>query len=412
VGITRSALSRAALAILVASVAMAAAAPMTSAVEAPATQPVAAPPPAQRPATRPAVAAPAELRHKDFDPRWRQMRETLRNSYRRWADAPIQETVKLEALVHFSLSNGLLQAQAGDCATPTQTRIAVQGSKAVWTVVRPRGAGFASLTRIDRFDFGAKDEEVWNARVMIGEGFIIFSAQSTYGTTTLQQNATGINVRVAEYAQWGQPQNIVFTSQTRSMLQLRVEHPLEFRTHVLPVLSCFSDLSFLQPGPADVYSVFVEIPADQMIVQSIAQILPQLDADDPIDRDAASAKLRELGSAGVLAALRWDTTDLSEEQKLRLETFVAGFRRRPLADPAAQRRKMDFLIDCLEYDDQTVRAAARSELEKQAGHRIEFDPSLSGGDAARAADALRKELLTPPDNVLPALPATQPAPQV
>lgn len=385
----------------------------TAVVAAPATRPVAVIPATQpSPATHPADAnAPAAERHKNFDPRWRQIHESVRNNYRRWADAPVLQTVKLDALIHFWLYNGLLHAQSADVATPTQVRIGVDGSKAVWTLLRPHGAGFASLTRIERYDFDAKDEELWNSRVMIGEGFVTLSAQSLYGNTTLWQNASGVNVRVAEFGQWGQPQNVVFTGQARSMLQLRAEHPQEFRTHVVPLLSRFSDLSFLLPGPADVYGVFVEIPADQMIVQSIARILPELDADDPVDRDAGSAKLRELGSAGVLAALRWDTTDLSEEQKLRLESFIGCFRRRPIADPAAQRRNVDFLIDCLEYDDQTVRTAAKSELEKQAGHPINFDPSMTGKEAAKAADALRKQLLTPPDNALPAMPATQPAPQ-
>ena len=97
--------------------------------------------------------------------------------------------------------------------------------------------------------------------------------------------------------------------------------------YVIPMLARFSDPSFLQPGPADVYSVFVEIPADQKITHEVEQLVPQLDADDPADREAASAKLRQFGAPAVLAALRMDESTLSEEQKLRLKAFIAGYRR-------------------------------------------------------------------------------------
>ena len=181
--------------------------------------------------------------------------------------------------------------------------------------------------------------------------------------------------------------------------------------YVLPVLARFSDLSFLVPGPTDVYSVFVEIPPDPTVVPLVAQILPQLDSDDPDVREAGSAKLRQLGVAGMLAALRWDQTALSEEQKARLDSFVEEFRRRGPGEPAARRRDIGFLIDSLEYSDPAVRAAAKAELERQAGHAISFDPALTGAEAAKAADVLRQQLLVPPATQPATIPATQPGPQ-
>jgi hypothetical protein len=107
-----------------------------------------------------------------------------------------------------------------------------------------------------------------------------------------------------------------------------------------------------------------------------------------------------------------DETNLSEEQKLRIKSFVAGYRRLAVADPTSQRHNLAFLIDCLEYQDIAVRNAAKAELENQIHHPIEFDTSVNGPEAAASADVLRKQLLTPPAPVELTAPATQPAPQV
>ena len=305
----------------------------------PAAQP-AATQPATQPTTRPGAPADPKAQagdhRKNVDPRWRQIHESMRNSSRRWADAPIVQTMSLDALIRFTLSNGTLRAEASELATVAPMHVAVKGSKAVWMLARNQGVvvnaagarGFSSFTRLDRYDLDAGDEDFWSSHLVIGENFMTFTAQNMFANTSLIQNATGITVRVTEFGQWGQQQKAICAEQAKSLQQLRADHPEVFRLYVAPVLARFSDMTFLMPGPADVYSVFVEIPADQTIIQSIAQLLPQLDADDPDDREAGSAKLRQMGIPAVLAALRWDETDLSEEQKARLESFVDTFRRR------------------------------------------------------------------------------------
>jgi hypothetical protein len=133
-------------------------------------------------------------------------------------------------------------------------------------------------------------------------------------------------------------------------------------------------------------------------------LLPQLEADDPADREAASGRLELLGNAGVLAAMRMDMSNLSAEQKARLLTFVSRHRHQPAATAAAQRRDPAFLIDCLESFDPAVRMVARAELEKVVGKSIKFDPTLPEEAVAAAADVVRKEILAPT-----AVPQTQPA---
>jgi hypothetical protein len=390
-----------------------------AAFAAPATQP-AAPLPATRqaPATAPA-GAKAPPAQRIIDPRWRQINEATRTNSRRWADAPIVQTLDLDALIRFTLDNDSIRAETTQLPTAAPIRIAVRESKSVWMLRRNQGAinadvrarGFGAFTQIDRFDFDARDDEFWSGHASVGENLLNLSAQSMYGITTIRQNATGVTIQAVEYGQWGQPQKKLCSAQSRSMLQFRVDHPEDFRMYVVPVLARFSDMSFLIPGPADVYSVFTEIRPDETIVQRVALILPQLDADDPDDREAGSAKLRQLGVPAVIAALRWDDAELSAEQKSRLESFVDAYRRRSGADPALRRRDLNFLIDSLEYNDPAVKAAARAELEKQTGQPIIFDTRLTGGEAAKAGDALRGQLLSPPPATQPAGPATQPGPQ-
>lgn len=370
-------------------------------------------------ATEPAdPKAAADARRKQLDPRWKQINEAQFNSMRtHWADAPIAQTFKPGALVSLSLSNGMVKADTTDLATAVPVRVAVEGSKTVWMLARRRVAALGvaaggSYLNLTRFDFDAKDDAPWQSRLFINNQAVTLTSQNFYGSTNLTQMNGTVGLNVVEFTQFGQPQKNVCTAQAGSLTQLRAEHPEEFRLYVLPLLALFSDTSFLQPGPADVYSVFLEIPADQKVSADLEQLAPQLDADDPADRDTASAKLRQIGALAVLAALRMDESNLSEEQKLRLKSFVAGYRRLPVADPTSQRHNLGFLIDCLEYEDLAVRNAAKAELENQTHHPIEFDTSLSGPEAAASADILRKQLLTPPTPVELTAPATQPAPQV
>jgi len=368
------------------------------------------------PATQPGIALVAQVEvHRVFDERWRQVHDAQRRSVRtQWASAPIAQTFTPEALAQLSLSNGLLHVRTTDLPAAVAVRVAVEGSKAIWTLSRTEGvAGFfgrpalTAFVNIGRYDLDAKDTDFWSTRLMVSNRSLSLFGQSLFGSMSLSQNAGIVHVRVSEYTQWGQAQKMVFVAQASSLTQLRAEHPEQFRLYVLPLLAQFTDPSFLQPGAADVYSAFPEISADQKIAEDLNQLIPQLDADDPIDREAASERLRQLGGPGVLAALRLDETDLSEEQKLRVRSFVSGFRRRPGADPAMERRDVSFLIDCLEFDDPAIRSAAKADLERQAGKPIDVDIALTGAAAAKAADAMRKQFLAPPPP--PAIPTTLPA---
>src|SRR5206468_6084791 len=130
---------------------------------------------------------------------------------------------------------------------------------------------------------------------------------------------------------------------------------------------------WLRPGASDVYSVFTEIAADPQTTARIDELLPDLDSDAFHVRDAAGKQLLEMGPPAVLAALRKDPDELSSEQRAQLGRLISTHRR-PVETPATEPRQDPvFLADCLEYDDLSVRQAAKAALEKVLGGPISFD---------------------------------------
>ncbi|MDB5290571.1 MAG: hypothetical protein JWL69_1812, partial [Phycisphaerales bacterium] len=372
-------------------------------------------------ATKPAGGAEALAaeRHKNADPRWIEFQRQQRNRARdHWPSVGPAATLKPGALVSIKMAGDQLQVKVMEMNPTSIVRINVEGSNAVWTFMRSR-IGLvmpgpfgrqAPFTYINRFDFDTDEEQPWAYHLNCNDRTTSLSSQSIYGTVSLVATSGAVTLTVNEFTQWGQAAANVLSARAGSLPQLRADRPAEFRQYVLPLLEKFSDVSFLTPGPGDVYAVFTEIPADAKTSAQLEALLPELDADDPADRDAASARLAQLGAPGVLAALRLDPSGLSEEQKIRLRNFVGAHCRLGLHDPLATRKDAAFLADCLEFDDPAVRAAARTAIEKRLGHPIAFDTAMSGDAAARAADEIRKEL-TPPTPPPSTAPATQPEPQ-
>jgi hypothetical protein len=260
-----------------------------------------------------------------------------------------------------------------------------------------------------RYDFGAaeaSDDGVWQARLSAAEGYLNVSGQTLVGRLNVIQSGGRLNVT---YRRHDNPQQQSFRAQVDSLKELRARFPREFEGLVVPLLSKFSDLPFLRPGPGDVYTVFNELPADDAVTRRVLDLLPQLAADAFAERDAASGALAALGPAGVLAVMRLDerrTGPLTVEQRHRLRTLVAAARRLPPQfDPAGARAEPRFLADCLEDPDAAVRAAAKRDLERALGRPVEFDVNLPPEARAEAAGKVRKNLPRPK------VAETQPAPQ-
>jgi hypothetical protein len=264
----------------------------------------------------------------------------------------------------------------------------------------------SGLSRVD-LDVN-NDTDIWSTSVSLNGGYLYVSGQTILGQVSFNQN---ISVRPAGFAGVATPpinlyvyeygggvdnapirQAQTFRGSAKSISELRAKYPEKFRQYFIPLLSKISDMSWLRPGATDVYSVFTEIPADPQVTARLQTLLPELDSDAFHIRDAASAQLLEMGPAGVLAALRTNLADLSDEQRAQLGRLIAAHRRRAEVALADARVDTAFLADCLEHDDVAVRQAAKSALGKVLGESVSFDPALSGTELGMAADGVRKKI--------------------
>ena len=105
----------------------------------------------------------------------------------------------------------------------------------------------------------------------------------------------------------------------------------------------------------------------------IKSLVARLDADQFKQREAASRELESLGEPAALVLMHWDRSGLSAEQASRIDAFVAKFRVDTDDQVAHLRHDRDFLLDCLNSEDATIRAVALGELQKIVGHPIGFD---------------------------------------
>jgi hypothetical protein len=174
------------------------------------------------------------------------------------------------------------------------------------------------------------------------------------------------------------------------LLTLWNEHPAELRRFLVPLLKEMLGENPLRPRAGDVYRAFPAIPADPGATQKLIALLPPLDAVGAAEREAASAALAALGPPGVLAAARFDRSDLTPEQRSRLDALV--LRESTLNDPLASVKDPWFLADCLEDSDLRVRTAARERLSAATGRAIHFDVNDAPAARARAVDNLIKDL--------------------
>lgn len=379
---------------------------------APATQPAAAvDEAAEKKKAAEAEAAKKKAAVENFLRSQRQQRDNVHNNY---SGLKLAGTYTLDSLLNFSVVDGQIQVECNAMPTTERTRVAVEGSNAIWVVTRHGmqawnvNQNFPSTTSIARYEPDVKDDKaIWQTSITVSARSLSISGQWVGGRVSLSQVNNGVTANVMEYAAnpngAGIRVNNILTVRKASLQELRAAHPIEFRQHILPLLAKVSDLKWLQPGAADVYSAFGTIAADQKIIQRIEGLLPELDADAFPIRDAASQQLAELGPAGVLAALRMDLSKLTGEQSGRLREFVASHRRRTLMQPQDAARDPEFLVDCLEHDDPQVRGAAHRALEALTGQKLTFNASLKGAELAKAADAARQKVT----ELLP--PATQPA---
>ena len=175
------------------------------------------------------------------------------------------------------------------------------------------------------------------------------------------------------------------------LLQMWNDHQRECRMYLVPLLKTIAPReNILRPRAGDVYRAFADIPADAEMIKRVGAMLPDLEAESPAARDAASAKIERLGPAGVLALLRMDRSEWTPEQTARLATIVQ--RQSTLSDPTSWRRDIYFLTDCLDDADPAVRQSALRSINAVAGREVDFDVDAASQARLAAAQEILRTL--------------------
>jgi hypothetical protein len=201
----------------------------------------------------------------------------------------------------------------------------------------------------------------------IGRGFV---------TVTYRQDAHLHDVRFSVQRPRRIRPRLLHEFAAQDLVQLYVEHQVELRQYLIPLLKEVCGTNPLRPRAGDIYRAFPAVAADPVALEKLRAVLADLDAESPATRAAAAQKLQSLGEVGVHAALRIDRSDLTPEQSARLDALIQRDSIWP--DPAAEARSDPrFLADCLTCGDGAVRAAALTSLRAMMHREVAFDLNAS-----------------------------------
>ena len=182
-----------------------------------------------------------------------------------------------------------------------------------------------------------------------------------------------------------------------NVLQLRREHPAEVAKFVDPILRSLRQGELLaEVDPKLAWQVFADAyDAPAETIANVEALVAKLNSDAFADRESASKELEALGQPAALVLMKADRTKWTEEQRTRIDAFVAKFK--SVADDVARKYRVDrdFLIDCFYSDDKVIQQNALAALRKITGKAIEFDFSAAPGERSHAIARLRESYGTP-----------------
>jgi hypothetical protein len=204
--------------------------------------------------------------------------------------------------------------------------------------------------------------------------------------------------RVMLYVQVTVPPEVNKKLAADSIVDLRRRYPAETQTYLEPIFRTLRQEGFLsQVDPRLAWQVFAEAFVPSPKLQSdLKTVLAKLDSDDYQERQAASRTLNDLGQPAALALMRVDRKSLSDEQRGRVDAFVAKFRTVQPEEAERLRNDRDFLLDCLYAEDLGIRTRALDQLRKVTGRPVEFDLSADAAHRLTAIEKLRAAIGAPP----------------
>jgi hypothetical protein len=316
-----------------------------------------------------------------------------------------RELIRLELReqeLHFSL---VAAAAHGPLRSGRKVAVEIAGSEAVWEVTTEGRTWLDSgrtipsnhFTAVAHFDRGASEDR-WHAKLLRNtpENLMLLGFGTISGQKLEMQFVSHPRQRVhlqAFRVDEGQ-RRVVADLSAGDLLSLLEAHPAEVRAFLAPVLTQVCGQNPLAPRAADVYAAFPQLEPDSEMIEKVEAVLPQMDSPDPRQRSAASRSLQALGAPAVLVVMHMDRSDLSDEQRTRLEHFLAQHRT-PGVDPQQARRDVPFLIECLAHGHDAVRTAAREELEQLLDQPISIDDDASPDQRAARLMSIYREKHSP-----------------
>lgn len=175
------------------------------------------------------------------------------------------------------------------------------------------------------------------------------------------------------------------------------EHPQEVYAYVLPALRQLGMDRLLWPDEHIVWQVFPgAYQSRPLVLAQIKEILPELNNPDFRKRQMASKRLRELGRAGELELLIFDTSGLTPEQQSRIGSILVPYRTLSPQEVENLHDDKSFLLDCLLIEDEALRRAALKRLEALVAKPVAFDVEAELTNRQSQVAKLRSELLPPP----------------
>jgi hypothetical protein len=187
-------------------------------------------------------------------------------------------------------------------------------------------------------------------------------------------------------------------AQAPSFAQLIAHHPHLADQFLRPIMQ--NDLRLEEVfGPADMLAKVVfaaELPIDPAMSRLVRQLVDQLNSDSFADRDAASRRLRDLGSDAVICLLALDRSKLSAEQAARVDQICLQPGTPSPDQIAALRQDVRFLLNCQLSGNRYIRQAAWALLQKHLGRQGVFDIDANFAARAERVENLKAQLIPQP----------------
>lgn len=221
------------------------------------------------------------------------------------------------------------------------------------------------------------------------DGFLNVSFIQAEGNPEETGFEHGIVFSVNHHPQKGEPTSENLNAAT--FAELRTRHPDLVNNHLRPILKDLQLASAFNVELAQAFEVFAEDwkPTTEAR-EKVTKLLPRLDAEKRVERDAALRELYSLAYDGALAVMQLDRTALSPEQNARLDVLLTPLSTLTDRERKAFRRRPHFLCDCLYSEDARVASSAARRLEQLTGKPVEVDLTQPPTRRAPSVEKLRE----------------------